>query len=180
MPFLEVLTRVYKRPTMLQINMESLRRQTDQDFTQTFLVDDVGRGIEWSHENMAAYAPRLVGDWVWCLDDDDMCILPTFVEGLKAIAVLNAPDVIMVRMDHGYGRILPSARWGRSPQMSEIGASAYVVKRGLWQAHAGAMVPGKYTSDFELISSIWRDSPAVYWWDVIASRVQRQSLGAAE
>jgi len=180
MPFLEILTRCYKRPTMLAANQASLRAQTDGDWVQTLLVDEVGRGIAWAHEHMAAYAPHLVGDYIWILDDDDLCIWPQFVAGLKSIAKQHDPDVIMVRMDHGYGRILPSARWGRSPQVSEIGTSAYVVRRAVWQAHAGAMAPGKYTSDFEFIDSIWQAVPAVYWWDVIASRVQVQSLGAAE
>jgi hypothetical protein len=114
------------------------------------------------------------------LDDDNLCILPTFVAGLKEIAVLNAPDVVFVRMDHGGGRILPSARWGKSPRLSEIGVSAYVVRRDVWQAHAGAWTPGKYTSDFEFINSIWQSRPVAYWWDVVASRCIRQSEGRAE
>jgi hypothetical protein len=129
---------------------------------------------------MARYAPRLAGDYIWILDDDDYCILPTFVAGLKEIAVLNAPDVIFVRMDHGGGRILPSALWGKRPQVSEIGVSAFVVRREVWQAHAGAMIPGEYTSDFNFIRSIWLAFPQTYWWDVVASKCQRQSVGLAE
>jgi len=165
---------------MLAANQASLRQQTDGDWVQTLLVDDERRGIEWSTEQMARYAPRLVGDYVWVLDDDDYCILPTFVAGLKEIAVLNAPDVVFVRMDHGGGRILPSARWGKSPRVSEIGVSAYVVKRAIWQRHAGAMIPGKYTSDYEFINEIWAGDYVTYWWDVIASKCQRQSMGKAE
>lgn len=180
MPFLEVLTRCYKRPGMLAANQASLQQQTDGDWIQTLLIDDVGRGIAWSHENLAAYAPQLVGDYIWVLDDDDLCIEPEFVAGLKFIVADQDPDVIFVRMDHGYGRILPSARWGKSPQVGEIGVSAFVIRRAVWQAHASAMVPGQYTSDFEFINSIWQAQPTIYWWDVIASKVQRQSLGAAE
>lgn len=86
----------------------------------------------------------------------------------------------MVRMDHGNGRILPSARWGKSPQVAEIGVSAFVVRRDVWQAHAGAWLPGCYSSDFQFINAVWQSRPQVYWWDVVASRVQRQSYGAAE
>ncbi len=180
-PFLEILTRTFNaRPRMFAAHKLSLAAQTDRDFIHTVLVDSERRGIAWATENMAAYAPRLVGDYVWILDDDDLCILPTFVAGLKQIAILNAPDVIMIRMDHGAGRILPSARWGKAPRLSEIGVSAYVVRRDVWQAHAGAWLPGEYVSDYKFINSIWQSHPAVYWWDVVASRVQVQSMGKAE
>ena len=143
-------------------------------------MDEEGRGIEWATENMARYAPNLVGAYQLILDDDDCLILPTFVAGLKQIAILNAPDCIFVRMDHGAGHILPSARWGKSPRVSEIGVSAFVVRREVWQQHAPAMIPGKYTSDFEFINSIWQARPITYWWDVVASKCQQQSEGRAE
>jgi hypothetical protein len=180
MPFLEVLTRCYKRPLMLAVNRTSLLAQTCNDWTQTLLIDDQGRGIGWSHENMAAYAPRLVGDFIWILDDDDMCILPDFVEGLRFIVADSDPDVIFVKMDHGGGRILPTRYWGMMPRCGEIGVSAFVVRRSVWQTHVSAMVPGMYTSDYALISSIWDGGASVYWWDVVASKVQKQSMGDAE
>ena len=180
-PFLEILTRTFNaRPRMFAAHKASLAAQTDQDFIHTLIVDDVGRGIAYATEQMARYAPSLVGQYIFVLDDDDMLTLPTFVAGLKQIAVLNAPDLIMIRMDHGAGRILPSARWGKSPQKSEIGVSAFVVRRELWQAHAGAWLPGCYTSDFQFINAVWRARPIAYWWDVVASKCQRQSLGRAE
>ena len=191
MPFLEVLTRVYKRPQLLAVNMESLRAQTDGDWAQTYLRDDVGRGINWSHENMAAHAPHLVGEWIWILDDDDMCTCPTLVADLKSIVAERAPDVIMVKMDHGKA-VLPDAEsWGDGPVYGHIGVSAYIVRRSLWQAHAGALVPGWYGSDYSLINSIfgnnpamalapWIKQPRIYWHDCIASRVQVQSFGKAE
>lgn len=181
MPFLEIITRSFGgRPRMFAAQQVSLAAQTDRDFIHTVLMDNERRGIGWATENMARYADKLVGEWVWILDDDDLCALPTFVAGLKQIAQLNAPELIMVRMDHGAGRILPSARWGKSPKVSEIGVSAFVVRREVWQEHAGAMIPGKYTSDYEFINSIWQSRPIVYWWDMVASRVQKQSLGEPE
>ncbi|MBP8292711.1 MAG: hypothetical protein KAX65_08055 [Caldilineaceae bacterium] len=165
---------------MFAAHQLSLMQQTDRDFIHTVLMDSERRGIGWATENMARYAPNLVGAYQLILDDDDQLILPTFVAGLKQIVVLNAPDVIFIRMDHGYGRILPSARWGKSPRVSEIGVSAFVVRREVWQAHAGALVPGEYISDFRFINSIWQSHPVTYWWDVVASRCQQQSVGRAE
>lgn len=181
-PFLEVLTRTFgQRPHLLRINQESLRRQTDPDWVQTLLIDDIGRGIDWASENLAAYAPHLVGEYIWILDDDDVCILPTLVAELKFIAAEHDPDVIMLRMDHGAGRCLPGDdTWLCPPVLGEIGCSAFVVKRAVWQAHASAMEHGHYASDYDLIAAIWKSQPSVYWHDVVASRVMRQSFGRAE
>jgi hypothetical protein len=180
-PFLEIVTRTFNgRPRMFAAHKASLAAQTDQDFVHTILVDTERKGIAWATENLARHAPRLVGDYVFVLDDDDMLILPTFVAGLKQIATQHNPDLIMVRMDHGGGRILPAARWGKSPRVSEIGISAFVVRREWWKRHAHAMIPGEYTSDFKFIESIWVSYPEVFWWDTVASRCQRQSVGLAE
>lgn len=182
MPFLEILTRTFnQRPQMLAINQASLRRLTDPDWTQTMLVDDAGRGIGWASRNMAAYAPRLVGEYIWVLDDDDTCIHAPLVEELKFIHADSDPDVIMVRMDHGGGRVLPDdAHWGGAPEQGFIGCSAPIVRRAVWQAHAGAWASDRYTSDFDFVSAVWASQPAVYWHDVVASRVMKQSFGAPE
>lgn len=178
-PLLEVLTRCNNRPKMLENNIAGWAAQTDQDFVQTFLVDDVGRGVGWSYENMAAYAPNLVGKWIFVLDDDDVCIRPSLVAEVRQIARnAKALDVIMVRMDHGPLGVLPEPKfWGRFPVQGHIGVSAYIVRRDVWRAHAHAMTPGCYTSDYRFIAAIWESAPRVVWHDCIASRVQRISHG---
>ena len=181
MPFLEVLTRACKRPRMLAANQASLRAQTCGDWVQTLLVDEVGRGIGWSHENMAAYAPHLVGDYIWCLDDDDLCILETFVADLQLAGATQNADLIMVRMDHGpLGILPPDALWGQRPVRNHIGMSAFVAARSLWQRWAHKMVPGKYDADYELVSALFDHAERVIWLDVVASRVQQIGLGRPE
>lgn len=166
---------------MLAANQASLLAQTCDDWVQTLLVDEVGRGIGWSHENMAAYGPRLVGDYVWCLDDDDLCTRATFVEELRGIVAGSQPDLIMVRMDHGPRGVLPpDVLWGRRPVRAQIGMSAFIAQRDLWQRWAHVMTPGKYESDFELVNALYRHARQVYWHDVVASRVQQIGLGRPE
>ena len=132
MPFLEILTRTFnQRPIMLGINQASLEEQTDDDWIQTLLVDEERRGIGWSHENMARYAPKLVGDYIWCLDDDDMCICETLVSDLKAIVAEHDPDVVMVRMNHGNGRIIPGYNWGSRPIYGQVDVTSSIVRRRL-------------------------------------------------
>jgi hypothetical protein len=91
MSFLQVLTRCWRRPDLLAANIAGLEAQTDPDWEQTCLVDTQGRGIGWSYENLAAHASLLRGEYIWILDDDDLCIRPTLVEELKQIAAEHNP-----------------------------------------------------------------------------------------
>lgn len=180
-PFLEVVTRCFQRPLMLKRNQASLWAQTCSDFKQTLLMDNLGLGIVWAAENLGKYAPHLVGEYVWLLDDDDECIRPTLVAELKEIALLGRPEVIMLKMDHGPLGVLPPAEdWGRTVGLGRVGCSAYVVRREVWQAHAGAWFPGEYASDYRFIAAVFESGPRVYWHDVVASRVQRISRGKPE
>lgn len=181
MPFLEVLTRCYKRPAMLQVNRDSLSEQTDQDFSQTCFIDEVGRGVPWSYDNMTAGAADLTGSYIWILDDDDFCIRPTFIAELKEIVYEHDPDVIMVQMDHGDLGVLPDDDyWGKFPRLGKIGISAHVVRRSVWQEHARSMCTGRYAGDFSFIEAVFKSKPQVYWHRVVASKVQRLSFGTPE
>ena len=181
MAFLEILTRYYKRPTLLAANARALAEQTDPDYVQTILADDVGLGIGASYERLADYAPRLVGEYVWILDDDDICTRPTLVAELKTIVQDDNPDVVIVKMDHGPRGVLPGlGRWEQPPVCGEIGVSAFIVRQNVWKAHAQAFLPGDYVSDFRFISAIFDSGASVFWHNVIASKVQQIGLGKPE
>lgn len=182
MPLLEVITRTYRRPKALMRNQASMAAQTSDDWCQTLLTDWVGRGIGASHVALADHAPHLVGDYIWVLDDDDECILPTFVAEL-ARWVRSDPDVVMVCMDHGpeLGVLPDPVAWGHPPIEGRIGISAYVVRRAIWQDHADAWRSARYQSDFDFISAVFADRPKICWWGVVASRTQAgRNLGRPE
>lgn len=179
-PFLEILTRTYQRPNLLAANKASLQRQTNQGWwRQTFLDDKEGRGVGWSYSNMAAYASNLEGLYVWILDDDDVCICDTLINDLEEIVASHNPDVIMLKMDHGPRGILPGKSWQQRPVLGDIGCSAFVVRREVWQAHAQYFTPD-YNGDFAFISSIFDEDYEIYWHDCVASKVQRISDGQPE
>lgn len=180
-PFLEILTRCYRRPAMLAANMASVER-LGVDVEHTLMPDLVGRGIGWASEQLATRAGGLRGEYIWILDDDDKCIRATLVEELQAIVAERDPDVIMLRMDHGPLGVLPDDDvWGKQPVCGRIGVSAYVVRREVFQKHAGAWRPGHYASDFDFINAIFGDPAAsICWHDVVASQVQRISQGRPE
>ena len=179
-PFLEILTRVYKRPRMLAVNQESVKA-LGTDVLHTLLIDEVGCGVEWAQENLANYNTSLQGRYIWILDDDDKCIRPDLVNELRAIVATWNPDVIMVKMDHHERGVLPSnGHWQKPPEHGFIGCSAYIVKREIWQGNAAAWFPGSYYSDFNFIKALFDGGVFVYWHDVEASEVQRISLGRSE
>ena len=186
-PFLEILTRCYKRPVMLSCNQASITGQTSTDWIQTLLADaaDVGglAGVIESHRRMGRYAENLIGRYIWILDDDDECIRSTLVAELVDIWKEHNPDVIMVRMEHPGGDALPDADHWRGTLFEEgdIGVSAFIVRRELWQKHAHVLIDNaRYAGDYDLISAILAETDNVFWHDVVASRVQRRSMGEAE
>jgi len=177
--FLEVITRCYRRPNMLCENIASLQRQTDRDYQQVLLHDTVGRGVAWANEQLAHYTPE--HEYVWVLDDDDMCVRRELIAELKAVAAEHTPDVIMVRMDHAERGILPDdGYWCNPPAIAHVGCSAYVVSRDTWMEHRDAWQNGGYSADHSFIADVFAAEPRVYWHDVIASKVQRISLGEPE
>jgi len=176
---IEVLTRCYKRPGMLRVNQASLDAQTDDDWQQTLLVDDIGRGVHWANRTLGRYGSQLEGDYIWVLDDDDECIRPTFFAELRGIIEAHSPDVIFVKMDHKERGILPDKGWGCEPIHSDIGCSAFVVKREIWQQFADKW-DASYAGDYGFISAVFACGPKVIWHDVIASQVQRISFGKPE
>jgi hypothetical protein len=172
--FLEVITRTMPgRADLLANNVASLEAQTDGDWQQLIIRDEVGRGVGWAQEQIAEHAPALYGRYIWILDDDDMCTLTTLVAELKHIVKYHDPDVIMLRMDHGSRGILPPAGWRGMPVCGRIGCSAYVVRRETFQKHAGAFRSARYQSDYDFALALWDSGLRIYWHEAIASRVQQ-------
>lgn len=183
-PFLEVLTRVYvarseQHPEFLQRNFDSLKAQDSPDWVQTRLPDHVGVGVAASHLALSKAAPLLTGEYIWILDDDDECVRPSLVRELKVIAELN-PDIIFLRMNHDHLGVLPDGdHWRAAPVHGHIGASAFVVKRQVWQRFAHVWETAVYHSDFLFISAVYEATNplAMYWHNTVASKVQRVSYG---
>ena len=182
MAFLEVVTRTYRRPEGLARNQASLAAQTDADWVQTLLVDEIGIGVEAANARLADVEP--VGEYVWVLDDDDYCVRDDLVERLKSIigAMLTAPAAVVVRMDHGDLGVLPDVGrwWGLVPPEGGIGCSALVVRADVWRQYREWWRTGRYASDYDYIAAVLRNESHVVWVDWVVSRIQRRSIGRPE
>jgi hypothetical protein len=156
-------------------------RALSGDWVQTILEDREGQGVGPANARLGKIGVQLRGRYIWLLDDDDLCVRPTLVDELRQIVAANAaPDVIMVRMDHGPRGIQPdNAHWGGPPTHGHVGCSAYIVRRRVWQmcAHTWRAV---YHADFEFAEALFERTNHIYWHDVIASRVQCIGFGRGE
>lgn len=175
MPFLEIVTRCYRRPTLLQNNVDSITHLTDDDRQHTLLVDTQGIGVGAANAQLATFEPT--GDYVWLLDDDDICIYPELVQDLKEFAGTPA---IVVRMDHGDLGVLPPLRlWEQPPVEGQIGCSAVICRADVWLAERAAWASGRYAADYDFAHAVLTKWPSV-WLDLVASATQRRSHGAPE
>jgi hypothetical protein len=180
--FLEILTRCYKRPNLLLNNQASLDSQTSSDWSQTLLIDDVGHGVRWANRRLWYYAPQLEGDYIWILDDDDVCTVPTFVSDLKQIVKKNKPLLIMVRGEIENMGIVPSDNfWQDTPQKYRIGMSNFVVERETFQRYANCFLYD-LAGDYSFISCTYNSIPKdkVYWFDKVVMRTQQKGNGKPE
>jgi hypothetical protein len=174
--FLEIITRTFgKRPTWLAENQASLAGLTD--CAQTLVIDEQGRGTTWANQNLATVPAT--GEYVWVLDDDDVCVHPALVADLQALAPF---DVCMVRADHAVFGVLPhEEHWRNPPVLCDIGFSNFVVRGPVWNAHRAKFATWDvYWADFMFIEHLFRQNLNIIWHDVIAARYPRRSLGAAE
>jgi glycosyltransferase involved in cell wall biosynthesis len=181
MAFLDVIVRTFgRRPVLLERNLASLAALEDTDWRRVLVVDDQARGCAWANRNLATV--DVAGEYVWVLDDDDLCCRPSLLGELRTIAAAeNWPDVIMVRAFHERFGLLPSdANWQQRPVRGNVGWSCFIVRASVWHVHRQAIVE-RYDADFWWIDHLWQQ-PGLrwYWHDVTAAWYPQQSIGAPE
>jgi hypothetical protein len=178
-PFLTVVTRTYNRPRLLADCKAGVEAQTDTDIEHVILSDDIGRGIYGSYRWMADEADRYHGQYIYCLDDDNVIIDTGLVADLRRIAAECDPDVIMVKADHPtYGR-LPRP-WDGRPVQCRVDLCNFVVKAGVWKANAHHLLDVRRAEDFGFIDALWKARYSFYWHDATVVRLQQVGNGLPE
>lgn len=178
MAFLQVITRTFgARPTLLARNRASLAALDDSDWEQSLVVDTVGRGVAWANTNLATV--KATGEYVWVLDDDDVCANPALIGTLKAHR--GAP-VIVCRATHARFGVLPhDAHWGGPPVPADFGWSNLFVRSDVWEAHRQFLAQcDVYEADYLFAAHLWAEAAPWQWCDVVAAHYPRVSAGAGE
>lgn len=179
MACLEVLTRTFgQRPEMLKHCRQSLELLDDPDWTQQLIVDDQARGVAWANRNLSTI--EATGEWVWVLDDDDICCRSSLVQEIKQIAANFQPDVIMCRTYHAKFGWLPSqANWLQRPVLGNCGTGNVIVRRDIWNAHRYGWTE-EYAGDFAFIDRLWLADLRWYWHEPTIMYYPQQSMGRPE
>jgi len=157
-PFLSIVTRTYRRPTMFAKCKASIDAQTDQDFEHIVIDDKIGVGIAQTYRNFQSLEVR--GKFVFVLDDDNILTDTKFIERLKEVDKNGQPELIVGKIYRG-GTILPAV-W--PPKHSSIDMMNVVVSQRLWNECRKNFEP-KYDGDFEFISAVWQKQPKIEFLD---------------
>lgn len=176
MPFLEILTRTIPgREWLLERCQESVGLLRDPDYVQRVIRDEKVRGVSWANRNYATI--EAVGEWVWLLDDDDLCSDADLIAKLRWVIAKENPDVILMRTVHGRWGVLPDReRWGQRPVMGHIGPSCLAVKGAVWNAYRDCWTE-TYAGDFWFINDLWDAGLKVSWLPIIAGYQPHQNAG---
>lgn len=182
-PFLTIITRHWMTPDraeMMSANRLSVAAQTCHDYEVITILDKEGRGRRWAASSLVPHSERIRGEYVMCLDDDDMLIVDDFVCSLQAQAIDNEyPGLIVWRMADARGERFTSPRansWEARPVIGSIGQS-FAVKREwfLQYAHKQAE-PEDRVGDGVFLQAVWDAGARFYWWDRIVAK--RNAIGA--
>ena len=177
----EIITRAFRRPTMLAVNQRSLAASTYTKWKQTLFVDEVGIGVPAANAMLASV--DVTGDYIWILDDDDRLTSPNALERVanKLNNSYASVDAIVVQMDHGRLGVLPSyAFWHKVPPRGQIGVSSVIASRQFWYRYRDRFLSARYDSDYDYVSAVLSSGGNIIWHDGIVSEVQRISRGAPE
>jgi len=182
MAFLSVITRhLISRPNYLIINQASLSMQYDPDYEQIVEVDEIGKGWQYAHELSKRAAAKAQGNYVLTLDDDDMLINPEAIHLWKAATINNPPGVIHRSWIGELGPLPDAAHWQKRPDMGQIGSDNFILRRDILLLYLHQLDEGCYTSDYDLITAVYRDhGDKIIWLDKILCWSLRRSMGRGE
>ena len=176
--FLEVVTRTFvgRRPDLLLRCHRSLLELEDDAWTHTVLVDPAPFGVGAANGKLASFEAQ--GDWVWVLDDDDVCCHPGLVGALLWLAETRCPDAVIVK-----GRwverdiVLPQpAVWGKRPAEGQIGAPCVITRRDVWNEHRHNWGE-RYAGDFDFIDGLFDAGLEIAWLDMVVVEVSAANNG---
>lgn len=165
---------------MLARNQASLANQTDPDYEQVLIVDDVGRGVGWANKQLAESASWINGKYVYVLDDDDEIVDDTLIASIKQIVNETGADLIIHKMEQGPLGILPDeAFWQKRPVLGHFGMSAAVMQAVLFK-RAITRIQERPAGDIYYYQALYDHAKRIEWVDKVISRVQRISWGEPE
>lgn len=179
MAFLEVVTRTFvgRRPDLLLRCHLSLRKLESDDWSHRVLLDMQRMGVAHANRELANLEAH--GEWVWVLDDDDVCCHPGLIGDLRWMVDTLCPDAVIVRAQWAQreGLVLPPDElWGKRLIEGTIGAPCVITRRDIWNQYRGCW-GARYAGDFDYINGLFDAGLNIAWLDVVAAEIPKVNSG---
>lgn len=173
------VTRVHpKRPNMLKVCIDSIKKQTDDDYIHIIHRDDKtknGYGRLLANQSFAKVSP-IDAQYVMAIDDDDMIVDPDFVKVFKKIVDDDNPEIVFFRATIA-GRVYPlPGYWEKPPRRKRIGGSCFAVRLDIWKKYIHKFGV-KSAGDYHFISECYRNTKKHVWLDRIVAKTQKKAGG---
>lgn len=159
---------------MLEMCRRSLDMQTCQDYEQIIIRDDVGIGV--NKANILLRDRSGEGDYIWIFDDDEYITNEYFVSILKAYAIKNEPEVMVIESLRGNEGVV-----GSNPEMKlgNIGFINVVCRKDIWERYK-SNIGDCYAGDWPFIKSMIEGCVVFHKIEGLMLKAQRVSRGIAE
>ena len=178
---LTILTRTFfGRPAGLVRCISSISASSGAEVVQHILVaEESPSSCGQSLVNLRYAIPRIRGEYVMLLDDDDFVADGSFFLRLSEHVHANhKPPVVIVKMDMGDDRVLPE-QFGGEPVCGHIACSCYIVRKDIFVKYIESF-RNSYDGDFWFIKDVWDGGEQFTYLPIVATRVGEVSHGKHE
>lgn len=172
------ITRIHpKRPGMLKICVDSVKRQTDDDYIHILHRHDKtknGYGKLQANQSFAKIS-LINARYVMVLDDDDMLIDSDFVRVFRKAINNSNPEIVFFKGRIAGSRIYPLPQtWGKPPILGAIASFCFAVRLDVWKTHIHKFGTQYSGGDFRFISGCYRNTTKHLWLDRIVAITQKK------
>jgi len=169
------ITRVHPgRPGMLKVCIESIKKQTSDDYIHILHKDDNtenGYGVPMANQSLMKIKP-IDARYVMILDDDDMLIDSKFVEIFAKTINRNNPEVVFFKgIIKTLGTFPGPKVWRKAPRCALIASFCLAVRHDVWMKHIH-MFKQKIAGDFSFISHCYNNTKNHVWLDRVVAQTQ--------
>jgi glycosyltransferase involved in cell wall biosynthesis len=173
-PFLTIITRCYARPISLVNCLQSVERQSFQDFEHIFIIDEDGIGVRAANRLLFEYRDVPCGKYVYILDDDNYLVDDCLFEKME----------VMGRAGHGVllfkniiGGVSSENIW-TDGKLKYLSGNSYAIEKGIWHKHILAFdaLPGNPAFNKEIDNGKY----SMVRIDTIGASILREGKGKPE
>lgn len=173
-PVLDIVTRHLRSPNRAELlaRQQASLVPLQGDWVQSVLIDPYGtKGIAGANFRFHSFEPA--ADYVWMLDDDDVCLEPDLLAYIDRDA-----DLTILRVRYCDQSLLPTREYFRDQQLcyGHITVQCAIMTRELWLAHRTAWGL-YYEGDYKFLAAAKAGAQRVAWVDRVIAALDVHRMG---